>query len=116
MKSYCEKCKKNMPTIVVGDIIECQMCGTEIAKKKQFINKEAIKSLKDLCETDPNSGKYKNAQKVGRNVGIGVFILVLGIIYSFFGLYTTVIVLASLIIILLLISAGLWTIVVSKEK
>ncbi len=116
MKSYCEKCKKNMPTITVGDTTECQMCGTEIVKKKQFVNKEAIKSLKDLCKTDPSSGKYKNAQKIGRNVGIGTLIIVLGLTYSIYGLNTTLVLLASFIIILLLISAGLWAIVVSKEK
>jgi len=113
---YCEKCKKNVPTIVIGDNIECQICGTEISKKKQFINEEAIKSLKDLCKTDPDSGKYKNAQKVGTRVGIGVLMIVMGLIYSFFGLYTTLIVLAFLVIILLLMSVGLWAKVVSKVK
>jgi len=91
MSKYCEKCKKNVPIIVVGNEEECMICGTRI------IPGQAVKALKNLCETDQDSGKYKNAQRVGRNVAIGVFIIVLGLLYSFYGLQATIFIVIFLI-------------------
>ena len=53
---------------------------------KEDSNKAAIKALQDLCEVDPDTGKYKNSQNFGRNISIGLAIFAIGLCYSFYGL------------------------------
>lgn len=114
MSNYCEKCKKIVPIIVVGNSVECQVCGTEISDPKKPVKKEAINLVENFCETDPDSGKYKNAQKFGRNIMIGLFIIALGISYSLYGLYTTIMIIVSLVVVLLIASVILYSLIKFK--
>lgn len=104
--NYCQKCDKSTPTKIIENKEECMVCGSEIVTKnrietKNFVNKNTIKDLKKLAEKDENTGAYKNAQTVGRNVLIGVLIIIAGILFSIggFGLVIN----ATLFVIILMV-------------
>lgn len=116
---YCQKCKKKVPTIKVGDKLECMICGTEIMseQKQNFVNKITAKSSRDLQELtkiDPDTGKYVNAQKVGRNITIGLLIIITGILYSLGG-FALVFMMSIATIILLVVAAVAIYILVKYE-
>lgn len=90
---FCKKCEKSAPTVIVGDIEECMICGATIEggeeKSDSFANRTMAKNLKDikqLTQKNPNTGQYTNAQNVGKNIGIGILIILAGILYAIGGI------------------------------
>ena len=67
-------------------------------------NEKMNKDFKEITKIDPSTGKYTNAQKVGRNISIGILVILMGILYSFGGI-SLVITSFSVIVILLFIIA-----------
>ena len=91
--NFCNKCEKETLTKIIGNKEECMVCGAEIISKSQksakFINSLTMKTVKDykeITKTNKNTGQYENAQNVGRNVLIGIIIIIIGILYSFGGI------------------------------
>ncbi len=89
---FCKKCNKQSPTTAVFGVEECMVCGSkfenEPKKEESFTNKAMAKNLKDikrLTKKDSETGKYTNAQIVGRNISIGLFIILIGIMYAIGG-------------------------------
>jgi hypothetical protein len=84
---YCNTCKKNVPTVSVGNTIECAICGTEIQKKSSsYVNRATDKAIKELLEKDNDTGVYKSAQSLGKGVLIGLLLIAAGVLYIFGGI------------------------------
>lgn len=81
---------------------------------KQDANKVALETLQNLIKTDKDSGKYTNAQKVGRNVSIGLLVILMGILYSFGGISVVITGIAVIIAILLISSVVIYILVKTK--
>jgi len=119
--NYCQKCKKKVPTVKVGDKSECMICGTETIsdQKENFTNKTTAKSLKEMQELtkiDPDTGKYTNASKVGRNISSGLLIIMIGFLYSYGGISGVILGVATIIIALLLTAITIYVYYKFLEK
>jgi len=89
--NFCNKCEKQTPTKIVDGKEECMVCGNIISeyklpKGKNIVNESILKDFKKLTKVDKDTGKYVNANKVGRNVTIGMLIILSGILYSIGGI------------------------------
>lgn len=81
---------------------------------KQDANKVAIEALKNMIKTDENTGKYTNASKVGRNVSIGLLVILIGILYSIGGISVVVTGLAVIVALLIVSSVIIYILVKTK--
>ena len=118
---FCKKCDKKAPTIIVGEKEECMICGTEIddesEKSNSFVNKQMTKNISDiknLTKIDQNTGEYANAQTVGRNISIGILVILIGFLYIIGGITTVITGLAT--IIGLIVSASVIVYILIKIK
>lgn len=81
---------------------------------KQDANQVAIESLKNMIKTDENTGKYTNASKVGRNVSIGLLVILMGILYSLGGISVVITGIAVSIALLVISSVIIYILVKTK--
>jgi len=89
--NFCSKCAKQTPTKITETAEECMVCGSVINKLetkngKKFVNDSMMKDMKKLTEKNKDTGKYNQAQTVGRNVLIGLLVILMGIFYSIGGI------------------------------
>jgi uncharacterized membrane protein YvbJ len=82
---FCKNCEKETPTKKVDGEEECMVCGTIITENK-FVNMRLTKELKKLTKKKENSKNYNSAQVVGRNVLIGILLIISGILYGMGGI------------------------------
>ncbi len=78
------------------------------------VNEMMIKDLKEATKINQNTGKYVNAQKFGRNITIGVSVIIIGILYSIYGLTTVLIGLGAFFGLLFVISAMIYIAIKSR--
>jgi hypothetical protein len=111
--NFCHKCEKQVPTNVIDENEECMVCGSiidksSISKNKNIVNSSMMKNFKEVTKVDEDTGKYKNAQKLGRNVLIGFIVIIAGILYSIGGFGAIFKVTVALIGFLVLLSVILY--------
>jgi hypothetical protein len=71
---------------------------------------QVIKDTKYITEIDENTGKYKHAQKVGRNVMIGLSLILAGVLYSIGGINLIIGAIILSFVLILLISVIIYII------
>ena len=77
-------------------------------------NEKTVKELQNLTKTDPNTGKFVNAQRVGNRISIGIVLIVLGILYSIGGISLVISGILVCVIILLLASIVAYILIKTK--
>lgn len=78
------------------------------------INNIMLKDLKESTKIDPDTGKYVNAQKVGRNISIGIVIIFAGILYAMGGLILVITAIVTCMVLLFVSALVMYILVKSK--
>lgn len=75
---------------------------------------ETTKQLQKLTETEQDTGKFVNAQRVGRNISIGLAIIFAGILYAIGGISAILIGFGVILGITVFLAIVLYTLIVIK--
>jgi len=77
-------------------------------------NEKMNNDFKEITKIDPKTGKYTNAQKVGRNISIGILVIIMGVLYSIGGITLLITGLLTGIILLFIIALIAYILVKTK--